>query len=572
MSQSPNSVNVDQDVEVLMRDGCSLQADVYRPAQAPEELPVLVLRTPYDRRVTNQTVMAPAEWYASQGFIVVCQDARGRFASDGEFDPFTNEALDGHDTVEWAARLGGSTGEVGLYGASYAGYNQLLTAVTRPPSLKAIAPVISGSDLASEWIYPSGVLNLNFVVWWSAFLGLDMAKRSGDDEHFQALAAIVADPTAALALSPSAVEPLMKLPFYRRFIGAEVDDDWWSENRVLSRISSIDVPTILVGGWYDVFNEGSIAAFRQLAETSDEHRLLIGPWCHVPWSAYMGDLSYGGQAWGNVVDHAVAGFFRYHLKGEGKPSESPVSYFTIFDNVWAEADQWPPGGTIPRRWFLGSEGLANSAGGDGTLTEEPSAGDSPDYFVYDPAGPVPSLGGFSCCFEEVAPLGPRDQRPIEARRDVLVYTTEPLDELLLAGPGYVDVWISTRAVSADYLVRLCVVEEEESINISEGIVSLSEEEIAETGDNGLQLRISLRNIAAKVRTGSRLRLHITGGSFPAFPINPQTGGTSPDGQPSPPAPASHTVYHDETRPSHLELTILPIGDEASNAGFRRIGI
>lgn len=213
-------VEVTSGVWATMRDGCRLVADVYRPAAATRPLPVLLLRIPYDRRQSSETNYATPAWYARQGFIAVVQDTRGRFGSEGEFVPFVHEAEDGHDTIEWAARLDGANGRVGTYGASYAGYLQLLQAATRPPSLGAICPAVAGSDLYRDWFYPGGAFNLAFAAWWAAVLTVDVARRRRDDGAQAPLVRALSDSWRWYGSdAPYGLDPIAGgTPFYREWL------------------------------------------------------------------------------------------------------------------------------------------------------------------------------------------------------------------------------------------------------------------------------------------------------------------------------------------------------------------
>ena len=261
-------VTLTRDMRVAMRDGCELAADVYRPAGAGRALPVMLLRLPYDRRVSTETNYALPTWYARQGFIVVIQDTRGRYASGGEFVPFVHEAADGYDTVEWAARLEGSNGKVGMYGASYSGYLQLLTAAAQPPSLGAICPAIAGADLHDGWLYEGGALSLSFRPggrprWGSVWRGA--ATTLASKTAWPAPSATRGAGTARRGrfdLAPIATA----IPFFREWLDHPTRDDYWTQRSAAALYERITVPALHIGGWYDSFNEGTVRTFMRLTE------------------------------------------------------------------------------------------------------------------------------------------------------------------------------------------------------------------------------------------------------------------------------------------------------------------
>ncbi len=564
-------VTLTRGVRATMRDGCELAADVYRPANAGRALPVMLLRLPYDRRVSTETNYALPTWYARQGFIVVIQDTRGRYASGGEFVPFVHEAADGYDTVEWAARLEGSNGKVGMYGASYSGYLQLLTAAAQPPSLGAICPAIAGSDLYDGWLYEGGALSLSFSAWWAASLGLDVARRRDDAALEDRLAGAIGDAWRWYGSArPYDLAPIaQEIPFFREWLDHPTRDDYWTQRSAAALYERITVPALHIGGWYDSFNEGTVRNFVRLTqmhgEESGQH-MLIGPWAHVPWGTIVGGTDFGPAAEGTIVDRAQVRFLRRCLDPDhaGDERDPAVYYFVLFENEWHSAVTWPPAGAEAQSWYLRGDGGANSAGGDGRLELEPPGEEPPDVYAYNPADPVPSLGGHSCCLELNAPMGAFDQARVEQRRDVLVYTSAPLtQDLRLAGPSRLQLWVQTDAPDADYTGKLCVVDGRASINIAEGIHRASGELAAATPGEPLALEIELRNVAALVRAGQRLRLEVTSGSFPMYDVNPQSGVPAAHATVRDYLPATHAVFHTAAMPSRLIIT----ATEASTAAW-----
>lgn len=554
-------VEVERGVAARMRDGCALLADVYRPEGAREPLPALVMRTPYDRAAPTETVYAHPVWYARQGFVVVVQDVRGRYGSEGEFAPFAHEAADGADTVAWAAGLPGVNGRVGLYGASYIGFCQLLTALEQPPSLGAIAPAIGGSDLARDWIYPGGAFNLAFASWWGTQLCLGDALRAGDHELVDACAAVMRAPAAWYGSArPWDLAPVgERFAPYRAWLAHDPADPWWDAYRLDRRLAEVRVPALLVGGWYDAFNDGTLRAFRALARAGSAPQLLVGAWGHTPWGTTVGGMPLGDDASGVTVDALQVDFFRRHLgAGEAGAGAGPrVRYFRLFERGWHDSTSWPPAGTVEQVWYLHSGGQATGVGGDGRLDPQPPGAEPPDVYGYDPRNPVPSAGGHSCCFEEQAPIGPADQAAVENRRDVLVYTSEPLHEdLVLAGPVTARILLSTDAPTVDCVVTLCSVRACGSVNLARGVTRLDVGDVDGAG-GPVRVGVGLRDVAARLAAGTRLRVQVTAGCYPALDVNPQSLVPPARAGIADLVPATHVVHHDLDRPSAVTLTLVP---------------
>ncbi len=556
-------VAIERDVSMALRDGTILRSDVYRPARSDTPVPVLLFRTPYGKGMADDaTYQAPA-WYVRKGFIVVVQDVRGRGASDGTFVPFISEASDSYDAIEWAARLRGSSGRVGMYGASYPGMLQLLAASLRPPSLGAIAPAVATADIHGHWMWEGGALNLAFVAWWAASLASADAARAGDADLAQRLAGPVLDPGAWFtSAAPADLEPLAeRVPWYREWLAHPDRDGYWDARDALTRIADIDVPALHIAGWFDIFLAGGIDAFQRLRTLAraDQH-LLVGPWMHYPWGPRAWQLRSSPAAQGTVtIDRAQVAFFRRHL-GDDSAADSlpPVRYWPIHGDRWLEASAWPPGGSRERSLHLASGGAANGVGGDGRLDDAPRADSEPDLVTYLPSFPVPSIGGHSCCYPGRSPMGAADQAPVEEMAQVLVYTSEPLAEPMdLAGDVRAEVWVATDAPSADYVARLCVVDEAGvSMGIAEGIRRVR----VGTGSGDApgapsRVDVSLRSVAAHVAAGRRLRLHVTFGSAPQWSINPQTGASPEWTAPADGRAATHAVYHDADHPSRVVITL-----------------
>jgi uncharacterized protein len=558
-------VRVERNAECIVRDGTVLRSDVYRPAAAGR-YPAVVMRTPYGKRhAQSNSGYSHPSWYAAQGYVVVVQDCRGRWESDGEFVPYLNEAEDGYDTIEWAASLPEANGRVGMYGYSYPGLVQLLAAAERPPSLAAIAPGFTTPQPYEGWTYRRGALCLAWVVSWALFLACDRARRDGDDERLAKLQReLLRVHDAYWTLPLTELEPLRDAGYPSYFfdwLDHPTHDDYWSRWSVDDAYSRLDVPALHFTGWYDAFLNGTVQSFLGMdAETSHEQRLVIWPWPHEPWQPVWGaERSAGFRS----ADEVHLAWFDRHLNGATTEPDPPVRVFVLHDS-WHDLPSWPPPGTEMVPYHLHSDGRANSASGDGALSVEP-AGDEPcDTFTYDPELPIVSAGGHACCEAGTSPVGPECQCEVEATKGILVYTSPVLEEeMWLMGEVIAVLHCATDAADTDFTVRLCAVDEVGcSRNLQEGIVRASFRESAERPapvKPGFvhEYRIELGHVGIRVPTGWRLRADIASSDFPQWNRN-LNSGTNPgtDGAAAA-VVATQTVHHTAARPSRLLLPVAP---------------
>lgn len=556
-------VTIERNVPCRLRDGVTLYADVYRPGSGPH--PVLLMREPYgkDTAQGGSGYAHPSVW-ASRGYVTVVQDCRGRFRSEGDFYPFASEGPDGYDTVEWAARLPGADGRVGMYGFSYPGATQLLAAAERPPSLVAIAPAMTSARFSEGWTSNGGALALAFAASWALGLAWDGARRQGDTGAMRELERAAGDPAWYRRLPLVDCAPLTRenAPYYFDWLEHPGDDGYWQA--LAADLSRIEVPALHVGGWYDIFVAGTMGAFAELEGRAGRQKLLVGPWTHGPWTPVGPGCDAGGPADWRVVDDWQLRWFDHWLKGRDTGVlAAPATAFVLGDG-WRDFDGWPPPGSRPVDWYLRSGGRANSALGDGVLSPEPPGEEPADVFVYDPLAPVESRGGHSCCSDPPAPMGPTSQRVTESWRDVLVYTTGPLAaSVTLAGDAEVTLFAATTALDTDFTARLCLVDPAgESVNLKEGIVraryrrSLARPEALVPGAVE-SYRISLGPLAVRVPAGHRLRLQVSSSDFPHWDRNLNTGGRPGLEGPERAVVATQAVLHDRARPSRLSLSVLP---------------
>ena len=557
----PYAMTVTQNVAVTMRDGTVLRADIYRPS-APGRFPVILSRTPYGKDGFDQF----AQEAVPRGYVVVVEDVRGRFGSQGSFDPFVNESADGYDSVEWAARLPFCDGRVAMYGESYLGITQWLAALARPPHLAAIVPIYAPSDLHEGALYQGGAFEQLFAQSWSNVLARNAYAQTQAPFAFSQALPIDGFPAAAR----------LAVPYYSQWLAHPDDDAYWTRWQLDGRYGRILVPSYVVGGWYDIFLDGAIREFEGMREDGgtararELTRLRIVPGGHTGFHSTIGAVDFGPQA--DLVapdapyrpDDDVLRWLDYVVKGidDGAQSEPVVRYFVLGEDDWRSANRWPPSGSTPTTYYLASRGAANTASGDGRLTTtEPPAGGASDRFTYDPASPVPTFGGALCCGIPAFPRGARDQSAIERRSDVLVYSTSPLEApLLLAGPVRATLYASTDVTDTDFTAKLVDVWPNGfAQNLCDGIVraryrrSAAKPTLLQPGQV-VRYEIAIGSTASYLAPGHRLRLEVSGSNFPRFDRNLNTGGDQASGTAW--KAANSVVYHDAAYPSSLTLSVL----------------
>ncbi|HIC88342.1 MAG TPA: CocE/NonD family hydrolase [Anaerolineae bacterium] len=573
------SLIVERDVEVNMRDGVILRADVYRP-DSEKPCPVLLQRTPYGKGFADHPAFALMA--AERGYAVVIQDTRGRWASDGDGYPFIHEKNDGYDTVEWIAHQPWCNGKVGMYGSSYVGYTQWAAAVTQPPALKTIIPTVTFCD-PHAIIYVGGALALGVTVSWNlmstAFMNIQKLQASQEEkDRLMAQLIEAADGMArgeTFSHLPLVDMPLIGregiVPFFRDLLSpSSSSSDLWM--RIRCAHEQVRVPALHIGGWYDIFIANTLHDFVGIRENggSEEARahqkLIIGPWLHGPLEGVVGEVDFGVRASSLLVlpEEVQLRWFDYWLKGEenGIMDEPPMRIFVMGDNQWRTEYEWPLARTQYVPYYLHSSGAANSLHGDGMLSPEKPSDEPVDTYVYDPRNPVPTHGGGLCCWRAALAPGAFDQRDIEARPDVLVYTTPPLaDDVEITGPIKVHLWAATSAPDTDFTAKLVDVSPDGyARNVQDGIIraryreSFDEARLVTPGEV-YEYVIDLAATSNVFKAGHRIRIEISSSNFPRFDRSLNTG--HPVGQDTELRMATQTILHDASHPSHIVLPIIP---------------
>jgi putative CocE/NonD family hydrolase len=563
-----SGVIYEADVPVAMRDGVVLRCNVFRPADG-RPAPALIQRQPYNKDAAQTYVYAHPAWYARQGYATVIEDSRGRYASEGTFYPLRRDAEDGFDTIEWLARQPWCNGKVASFGFSIPGINQLLAAAEQPPHLVAAAPGFYPAGMYEGFTHVGGTFGLAAVMDWGMLLAPEEARRQGRADLLPAIRAAAAavgrwHPTIPLREIPFLLEPPL-MPFLADYVNHPSHGSYWREFALDHRIPAIGVPCLHVSGWYDSFITQTIESYERFAELGRaEHRLLIGPWYHIPWTQQVGCIDFGQDA-RNIVDEAQLAWFEAQLKGNRAALErmAPVRLFVTGANRWIEPPRWPIPGARFENLYLHSDGRANSLSGSGRLSFEAPGEEPPDFFVYGPDNPVQSAGGHSCCLPQNTPMGPADQRAVELRNDVLVYSSAPLEApLFVAGKVSAVLHAATTAADTDFVVKLCdVAPDGRSINLQEGVVRARYRE-----GSGIEkpvepnrvepYHIEVGVVCHEFGRGHRIRVQVASSNFPAWDRNPNTGGPPGSEPPFSLVVANQTVCHDARRPSRLELPMV----------------
>jgi hypothetical protein len=588
-NRGPCAVSRTNNVSVPMRDGTILRADVHRPA-TPQPVPVILYRTQYNKskaQVQPSRYQSP-DWFASHCYLVVTEDIRGLYASDGVFSEFANDQNDGYDSVEWAARLPGSNGKVGMYGSSYVGATQWLAAEVAPPHLATIVPANTSSDYFNGWTYEDGAFRLNFIEpWVMESLAVASARHNGNPAAAGQLDTAAKNLPSWLRFAPYNRFPPLRpddptvAPYFFDWLRHRTDDDYWRRWAPQEYYSRITIPVLNIEGWYDAFLGGGVQNFTGMvagggSDFARAHqRLVIGPYDHIGWgrpgSIEAPRLKALGRIADSPVNELMLAWWDHYLKGidNGIGTSGPrVDYFRFGSNTWHTTTSWPPPGTQMTPMYLHSDGHANTATGDGTLSATtPAPAEPADHYRYDPTDPVPSVGGHSCCAAVgTGTQGPYDQQELERRPDVLTYTTAALPrDSDVTGPVDLTLYAASSAPDTDWTAKLVVVHPDGSaINLNNGIQRASYRD-SETQPSPVtpgqvyRYTIHIWPTSNLFRAGDRIRIEVSSSDFPQFDPNPNTGSWL--GETTATQPADQTILHDSAHPSALILPIVAPGAE-----------
>ena len=566
----------EKNLEVPMRDGTILRANVTRP-KAEGQFPGVLERTPYNKEGGSENAIGSPQFFAQRGYAVVLQDVRGMFASEGEFYPFRDDGAglnrDGYDTVEWMAEQSWCDGNVGSIGGSYSGATQYRNALSRPPHLRAMFVRESSADYYQEWVYRSGAFELGFSLsWLHTVTSINLANlvEEGDLERQQKVLAQVKEEMddwyARLPLYPCPFAEGLS-DWHNTWLETPEDGPYWWQFNVEKHHDQMEMPTYHLGGWFDIFQAGTLKNFMGMKRRSrtekarQSQKLIIGPWVHGPGNInnqIAGEFDFGADA---AIDsnELRLPWLDYWLKGidNGIMTDAPVRLFVMGRNQWRDEADWPLPDTRYTNYYLhgGNSGSIDSLN-DGTLSSPPPNGsENPASFVYDPDHPVPTAGGNTLNIID----GVHDHRQVDAL--CLTFTSEPLNaELEVTGPVKAVLYGMSSALDTDWVVRLEDVDPEGySRNLCDGILraryrdSFEQPELLDPGKI-YRFEVDLWATSNAFMPGHRIRVAVTSSCFPRFDRNLNTGG--PINREAVGQVAVNTVFYDEFRPSHIVLPVI----------------
>jgi putative CocE/NonD family hydrolase len=584
---------IEQNIMVPMRDGVKIATDVYRPNREGQ-WPVLVMRHPYNKdfrfpipgwenRRIGVEVNLNAERVVEAGYVIVAQDVRGRYASEGQFTPFLFESSDGVDTIAWASSQPWSSGQVGMYGVSYQALAQWLAAMAQPSALRAMAPSQS-PNAGGLYPYQGGAFMLAMALGLLGSLAPEEVRRRVDEGRatsadMEKLTQAFGDFQARLTQLPLIDQPVLRdpAPYYFDWLAHPALDDYWRTFMPEGIYESVSVPALTISGWYDIFLRNDLRQYQGMKQhggsalARQQQHLVIGPWSHGNFMWGYADRQYGegGSAVSpqalNMLTDIQLRWFDHWLKGldNGLEQAKPVRIFVMGIDQWREEDAWPLPDTHYRPYYLQSTGNANSASGDGVLSATQMAQGTEDVYRYDPHDPVPTGSGTSADPKQQGNLGPYDQREIEKREDVLCYTTAPLEHPIeVTGPIELMLYVSSSSRDTDFTGKLVDVHPNGRAELlTDGILrtryreSLARPVMMEPGCV-YALRIDLGATSNVFLAGHRIRLEVSSSNFPRFDRNSNTGGTIATELAGDFVPAINRIHHNEVYPSHVILPII----------------
>ncbi len=564
-SQPTYQVHVQLNVQIPMRDGVDLAADLYRP-DSDGRFPVLLMRTYWGKH--EPWKITSALFFAKRGYIVVLQDVRGRFDSGGIWNPYLNEVRDGYDTQMWVGKQSWCDGNIGMFGISYDGFTQLEPAPLHSPYVKALIPM-GNQQTNFGHLYNDGVMQIGTVFTAGLFMGGHTMQPTIGGVYGTGIPIINWQNVLMRLPLMTALDDISYIPWVKEWIRHDRYDDYWASYGVKGKYQQITTPAYFVTGWYDnLLHEAwrNFAGFREQGGTPDVRqrtRIIVGPWQHGDTSLDPGwDADFGPNANLNR-DELFLSWFDYRLKGmkSGLGAEPPIKIFVMGANKWRFENEWPLARTKWTNFYLNSGGRGNSLHGDGVLSTSlpPAKEAKDDQYIYDPNHPVPTLGGQIAIFPGV--WGARDRRPVQRRNDVLVYTTAPLTEdVEVTGPVSAILYVSSTAVDTDFTATLSdVYPDGRAVHICEGIRGARFRESLEhptpiVPGKVYKFEISLWETSNVFKAGHRIRVDISSSNFPRYARNQNTA--NPFGMSAEVNIAHQTIFHNAEYPSHLILPII----------------
>ncbi|MGA2000988.1 MAG: CocE/NonD family hydrolase [Terriglobales bacterium] len=588
-------VRLQKSVMVPMRDGVKLSTDLYLPETTTNpKLPVVLVRTPYNKNLwrgkSAKGGNSPAYHFAGQGYVVAVQDVRGRYESQGDYRISADDVQDGFDTDEWIARQPWSNGKVGTYGCSYVGDVQVMQAKLHNPHLATMIPQAAGSSIPERGfgVLNGGAIELAAAFGWFHDLGsnyfLHPPAGSTDDFYEKYGHIFNPAPTTPAADFRTAWRSLPLIDMMKEAQGPPSDfeaivshpaeDGYWHTRGYLEPTDRFDTPSLQVNSWYDFGVGETLYQFNLMRHNalSDVGRnnqfIVVSPTTHCASETATEHTIVGHRDLGDArfeLEKLYLQWFDYWLKGidNGVTRRPHVLIYVMGRNEWRAENEWPLARTEYTKYFLRSDGNANSRMGTGSLSTRAPGYDAPDRFTYDPATPVPSVGGPVCCtMTEQAPAGSFDQSEVEMRQDVLVYSTSPLQKgVEITGPIKAVLYVSSSARDTDYTAKLVdVYPDGTAYNVQEGIKRARyrdgyDKTVWMELGRVYKIEIDMEASSNYFAPGHRIRLEISSSNFPRFDRNLNTGGHNYDETKW--AVAHNQVLHTSSYPSHVLLPVIP---------------
>jgi len=540
------------DVPVTMSDGVVLPVNIARPAD-DGKYPVILLRTPYGKPGEDNGDMKS---YAQAGYVMVVQDCRGTGKAGGEWEPFLHDPQDGLETQAWIAEQPWCDGRIGLSGGSYVGWTQWASLPGARPEVRCAVPVVPFAECYPDLAYQGGAFQLVLLMGWGAMMGGAGLTEESAQEAFR-----------YLPLNTFGNQFKKPVPYLNAWVEhADPSGDYWRLRGINGRYSEIEAAVLNIGGWYDIFSKPVLDLCTRVRQESTSEfarknqHVVVGPWAHGVGARKVGALDFGADA-ETKIHKLQFDWFEHWLKDKDTGVEAwpPCRIFVMGENRWRNENEWPLARTVYTPFYLHSSGSANTRSGDGTLSKELPSEEAADRFVYDPENPVPTAGGNNLFG---APAGPFDQSALEERADVLVYTSEVLEEALeVTGPVHMILHAASSAPDTDFTAKLLDVHPDgKAYNLCDGIVRARfrrgmDQELFLTPGEAVEMDIDLWVTSNLFLPGHRIRVEISSSNFPRFDRNPNSG--LPFGTDTVLHPAEQTVFHDSLRPSHILLPVIP---------------
>ncbi len=598
---------IDRKVMVSMRDGARMQADIYRPKGASEKVPAIFVRTPYNFNWWDVRLGAPSDMSAQldavkRGYAYVVMNERGHFFSDGKYDILGPPLTDGTDAIQWMSSQSWSNGKVGLIGCSSTAEWQMAVAAQSPNGLATIIPQGFGAGVGrvgpyyeqGNW-YRGGAVQMLFIAWLygeqnqvrpmfpanmsqadliRASKSFDLAQQMPPVDWDKALRHLPEMDIIKAVDGPHGIfaDSMPGIATGGAMIKRTPNDSAWYRGGLFHDNMRINVPGLWFMSWYDVSVGPNLATYNHVRKTApkeiaDKQYAVIAPTLHCSYKRATENTIVGERSMGDArldYDALTYGWFDIFLKGEKSAlldTLPKIRYFTMGMNKWQTSDSWPPKDAETLRYYLASGGKANTAAGDGKLTTKPPKEDKPDGFTYDPMNPVQSYGGNVCCTGNAVQGGSFDQRKMEERDDILVYTSDPMKEPMeVSGPVELTLYVSTDVKDTDFTVKLIDVDPEgRAFNLDESIQRARyrdgyDKVVWMEKDKVYKVVVGPLTTSNLFNTGHRLRIEVSSSNFPRFDRNMNTGGNNYDETTG--VTAHSKVHHGPKYPTELKLTVV----------------